>query len=158
MLVVPIPVPITHTYQPPHCGTPSLTLTHETLPSIHICNTEVRIPLYRCPVDLHTAYHTPDSIYTHTVASSISPVLNIDSLCDISRNIVYNQELIQRSSLLTPTLAPTNDTMQAEGALDMRQLEDRQLRELDDLHVAQMVVEKKERERAGSRCLFSKLG
>jgi len=122
-------------------------------PSITVCGEEVPLPLYWRTVDLWSAGHTSDSIVVHIVASGSIP--NVELLRDIVRNIVWNQELIRQGSLLTPT----NDVAHTKSQSDTRRnsrISD--VDEVDDLQVAQMVAEKKQKERASLRNLLSKLG
>lgn len=129
------------------------TPSHHYPPSITVCGEEVPLPLYWRTVDLWSAGHTSDSIVVHVVASSTIP--NVELLRDIVRNIVWNQELIHQGSFLTPI----NDVAQTKGRSDTRRnsrISD--VDEVDDSQVAQMVAEKKQKERASLRNLLSKLG
>jgi len=127
------------------------TPSHHDSPSIGVCGEEVPLPLYWRAVDLWAAGHTSDSIFVHIVATST--ISDVESLRGIVRNIVYNQELIHRVPLLTPS----DDMAQANARPDARRnsrIQD--VNELDDLRVAETVAEKKEKERAGLRHLLSK--
>lgn len=126
---------------------------HHDSPSIGVCGEEVPLSLYWHAVDLWAAGHTPDSIVVHIVATN--NISNVEWLRNIVQNIVYNQELIHQESLLTPTNNMTRSHSRPEARRHSRILN---VGELDDLHVAHMVAEKKEKERAGLRHLLSKLG
>jgi len=126
---------------------------HHKSPSIVVCGEEVPLPLYWRTVDLWSAGHTSDSIVVHLVASNAFP--NVELLRDIVRNITWNQELIHQGSLLTPV----SDVTQADIRSDTRRnsrISD--VDEVDDLQVAQMVADKKQKERASLRNLLFKLG
>lgn len=124
------------------------TSTADSQATIGVCGSDVPLSIYWQAVDLWSAGHSVESIIVHIVATRTVP--DIDEFRAIVSNIVYNQELIQ-SSGRTSRLVPTQRDMRRNSRINF-------VGELDNLDVAQMVAQRKEKERLGLKQFLAKLG
>lgn len=123
-------------------------LTVDSQVTIGVCGTEVPLSIYWQAVDLWTAGHSPESIVVRIVATRT--VADIQEFRETVANIVYNQELIKLSNR-SSRLATTQRDMRRNSRIHF-------VGELDNLDVAQMVAERKEKERLGLKQFLAKLG
>lgn len=110
---------------------------------------EVPLALYFQVVDLWTAGYSDIRIINAIINSKESMQLSLSP--DTIANIIYNQELMQQGTNMLTVNGHT-------GSQNSRRLSRiASVDELDDLSVAQMVAQKKEKEKLGLRQLLAKL-
>lgn len=123
--------------------------SHEQMASIPVGGEEVPIELYFQVVDLWTAGCSNTNIIDtlfHT-KNPIQPPLSTDTII----NIIYNQKIMQ-SGIKAPST-----TLHVPSHSSRRLSRIASVSELDDLSVAEMVAQKKEKERIGLRQMLAKL-
>lgn len=116
--------------------------------TVSVFGTEVPLSLYWQAVDLWSAGHSTESIVVHVVATRT--VGDIQEFRKTVSNIVYNQELIKGSTRASNIQKETRD-MRRNSRIHF-------VGELDNLDVAQMVAQRKEKERLGLKQFLAKLG
>lgn len=123
-------------------------LTQST-PCITVLDQEVPLPFYWQVVDLWTAGYSSDSIFARLVATN--DVQKPEQSREVIEQIVYNQELIQRST--------SQDLVQSDTLVQNARRKSRiqEVVELDDLGLAQLIARRKEKKKLGLRQLLAKI-
>lgn len=123
--------------------------SHEQMASIPVGGEEVPLELYFQVVDLWTAgFSNTNMIDTlFHPKNPIQPPLSTDTIM----NIIYNPKIMQ-SGIKVPST-----TLHVPSHSSRRLSRIASVSELDDLSVAEMVAQKKEKERIGLRQMLAKL-
>lgn len=117
--------------------------------SIPVGCEEVPLALYFQVVDLWTAGYSDIKIIDAIINSKASTQISLSP--DTIANIIYNQELMQQGT----NLLTVNGHARSQNSRRLSRIAS--VDELDDLSVAQMVAQKKEKEKLGFRQLLAKL-
>ncbi|KAK6372084.1 hypothetical protein LTR64_003997 [Lithohypha guttulata] len=126
------------------------TLPHPTIQiaTILVGDAEVPLSLYWQAVDLWEAGHSSERIVVHIVATR--NVSNLAMFRETIQHIVYNQELIKRSTI-PAIITNTNPGMRRNSRIE-------NVDELDNLDVADKVAQRREKEKLGLKQLIARLG